>query len=84
MGIVNTSSGETQLYDITLSKGKPYELYSANSIALVGDDCWLGSAYGCVAVPRQITSQKQAPSLYISGLYTMRGESAIALLWIAL
>lgn len=74
MGIVNTSSGETQLYDITLSKGKPYELYSANSIALVGDDCWLGSAYGCVAVPRQITSQKQAPSLYISGLYTMRGE----------
>jgi len=74
MGIVNTSSGETQLYDITLSKGKPYELYSANSIAIVGDDCWLGSAYGCVAVPRQITSQKQAPSLYISGLYTMRGE----------
>ena len=73
MGIVNISSGETRLYDITLSKGKPYELYSANSIA-VGDDCWLGSAYGCVAVPRQITSQKQAPNLYISGLYTMRGE----------
>lgn len=74
MGMVTIPSGETRLYDIALSKNGPYELYSANSIAIVGDNCWLGSAYGCVAVPRQITSQRQNPSLHIFGLYTMRGE----------